>query len=98
MDSRRREFTEDIRSNLRSFIGEHCAVDIKRWRTHNASRTAPQQENGYDCGVFLCTYAECISRDELNFSFSQVHMPYFRQKISYELLVNRHRMVIRSAY
>ena len=24
---------------------------------------APQQTNGYDCGVFLCQYAESISRN-----------------------------------
>jgi sentrin-specific protease 1 len=34
----------------------------------------PQQDNGSDCGVFVCMYADCISR-QVPFRFSQVRHP-----------------------
>jgi len=48
----------------------------------------PHQKNGYDCGVFLCTYAEYLARG-VTFNFSQEHMLSFRQLIAYELTVKR---------
>lgn len=45
----------------------------------------PQQENGSDCGVFTCRFAEYISR-RMPFNFSQEHMPYFRRRMIYEIL------------
>lgn len=45
----------------------------------------PRQENGSDCGMFTCQYAECISRDA-PISFGQQHMPYFRKRVVYEIL------------
>ncbi|KAJ8677928.1 hypothetical protein QAD02_013715 [Eretmocerus hayati] len=45
----------------------------------------PRQTNGSDCGVFSCMFAEYIcSNRELN--FSQDNMPYFRNKMIYEIL------------
>lgn len=45
----------------------------------------PRQQNGSDCGMFTCQYAECISRDA-PISFGQQHMPYFRKRVVYEIL------------
>ena len=45
----------------------------------------PEQLNGCDCGVFMLKYAEYMSR-EAEFSFTQHHMPYFRQQIVYEII------------
>jgi len=44
----------------------------------------PYQENGQDCGVFVCTFAEYLSRN-MEFNFDQSHMPSFRQLILFEL-------------
>ncbi|KAF9392645.1 SUMO1 sentrin specific peptidase 1 [Podila verticillata] len=41
----------------------------------------PRQQNGYDCGVFTCTFIERKSRGMAKFDFSQQHMPLLRQKI-----------------
>jgi sentrin-specific protease 1 len=56
----------------------------------------PRQKNGHDCGVFLLVYALCVVRGVLRgdgggavFPFSQKDMPYFRRRISYELLTNK---------
>nr|CAD7460966.1 unnamed protein product [Timema tahoe] len=48
----------------------------------------PQQQNGSDCGVFTCIYAEYLSRNA-ELSFSQKDMPYFRQKMVYEILKSK---------
>jgi len=44
----------------------------------------PCQSNGEDCGVFVCTIAEYLSRDK-GFNFSQKNMTSFRNMIAYEL-------------
>ena len=44
----------------------------------------PEQRNGSDCGVFMCRFAECITRGgEIN--FDQLQMPYFRKRMLYEI-------------
>lgn len=47
-------------------------------------RECPRQMNGSDCGVFSCMFAEHETRNR-EISFSQEHMPYFRQKMIYEI-------------
>ncbi|CAL8128575.1 unnamed protein product [Orchesella dallaii] len=49
----------------------------------------PQQENGWDCGVFMLQYAEYLSRQQNSFDFSQENMRYFREKIMNEILEQR---------
>ena len=58
--------------------GEACQFKVKvRW-------DIPSQHNGVDCGVFLCAYAERISR-RAGFNFSQSDMALFRWKITWEI-------------
>lgn len=54
------------------------------WVTHDP-KNIPAQENGYDCGVFSCTFAEYLSRRE-EFDFEQSHMPYLRKRMVYEIV------------
>lgn len=44
----------------------------------------PRQMNGSDCGVFSCMNAEFVTRGSA-ITFSQQHMPYFRQKMVCEI-------------
>ena len=44
----------------------------------------PKQENGYDCGVFICEYAEYFCKNLL-MDFNNSHMQDFRKKIAYDL-------------
>lgn len=53
--------------------------------TLESPKNIPCQQNGYDCGVFACVFAEHRSRNA-DFIFSQKDMNYFRDKISYEIL------------
>ncbi|XP_078394207.1 sentrin-specific protease 1-like [Cetorhinus maximus] len=52
------------------------------------SREIPQQMNGSDCGMFTCKYADYISQDRA-IHFGQKHMPYFRQRMAWEILHQR---------
>lgn len=48
-------------------------------------KRSPQQENGVDCGVFMCVSAEFIARGKTP-RFKQADIAYFRLKIAAELL------------
>ena len=48
---------------------------------------APQQKNGYDCGVFVCTTAEYLARGQ-DLSFSQADMPNIRKRMVKEIKNN----------
>ncbi|KAF8971539.1 hypothetical protein BDZ97DRAFT_1753332 [Flammula alnicola] len=50
-----------------------------------APASTPQQENGYDCGVFTCQFMEALSRGEDFFNFSQKDMPYLRRRMIWEI-------------
>lgn len=53
------------------------------WRLSNVSEL-PLQENNWDCGVFLCVYAEYLARDAF-FNFNQSMMNTFRNTILLEI-------------
>ncbi|KAG9121272.1 Smt3-specific protease [Ceratobasidium sp. 392] len=57
--------------------------DFTGWEDY-FDENAPQQENGYDCGVFSCQYMESISRGA-DFNFSQANMTYLRQRMILEI-------------
>jgi len=58
--------------------------DFTGWQNYNPEDT-PQQENGYDCGVFTCQFLESLSRGEEGFHFSQRDMMYLRRRMIWEI-------------
>jgi len=60
--------------------------ETKLWKMHIP--TTPQQENGSDCGVFTCKFANFVAQDK-PFVFSQGHMPYFRKRMVLEIARNQ---------
>ncbi|NXN23093.1 SENP2 protease, partial [Nycticryphes semicollaris] len=61
-------------------------MDISEWSVHSMEpHEIPQQLNGSDCGVFVCKYADYVSRDR-PMNFMQAHMPYFRKKMAWEII------------
>lgn len=44
----------------------------------------PQQENGFDCGVFTSQFAECLSRRDGLLDFAQENITYFRKKVRWK--------------
>ncbi|XLR61160.1 ubiquitin-like-specific protease ESD4 [Arachis hypogaea] len=59
-------------------------LDVSSWEKEFVE-DLPEQENGYDCGVFMIKYADFYSRG-LGLCFNQEHMPYFRQRTAKEIL------------
>ncbi|NWT61105.1 SENP2 protease, partial [Erythrocercus mccallii] len=56
------------------------------WTLHNmGTKEIPLQNNGNDCGVFVCKFADFISRDK-PITFTPEHMPYFRRKMVWEII------------
>jgi sentrin-specific protease 1 len=80
---------EKVFMYLRSYINaEHMnkkkkPFDFTDWENW-APESTPQQENGFDCGVFTCQFLETLSRGE-SFSFSQKNMPYLRRRMIWEI-------------
>ena len=58
--------------------------DFTGWVDYVSDDT-PQQENGYDCGVFTCQFLETLSRGEERFAFSQANMHYIRRRMVWEI-------------
>jgi sentrin-specific protease 1 len=48
----------------------------------------PQQLNGYDCGVFTCMNAECLSNGRDSIDFTQKDIPEMRRKMLCQVLEN----------
>ncbi|XP_008179339.1 sentrin-specific protease 1-like [Acyrthosiphon pisum] len=61
-------------------LGESLPID--NWEKVQGEN--PYQENGIDCGVYVCIFAEYISRD-VAFNFDQDFMAGFRKLMAYEL-------------
>ncbi|CAH2078953.1 unnamed protein product [Thlaspi arvense] len=59
-------------------------IDVSSWDMEFVE-DIPQQQNGYDCGMFMLKYIDFFSRD-LGLCFSQEHMPYFRLRTAKEIL------------
>ncbi|XP_062355125.1 sentrin-specific protease 2 [Cinclus cinclus] len=61
-------------------------LTTSEWTLHSmGTEEIPQQNNGSDCGVFVCKFADFISRDK-PIIFTREHMPYFRRKMVWEII------------
>ncbi|CAL1696467.1 unnamed protein product [Somion occarium] len=58
--------------------------DFTGWEDYEME-DIPQQENGFDCGVFTCQFLESLSRGEERFPFRQRNMPYLRRRMIWEI-------------
>ncbi|XP_014609451.1 PREDICTED: sentrin-specific protease 1-like [Polistes canadensis] len=80
-------------SALRQYLEEESmdkkkrSFDTSDWKLISA-KNIPQQMNGSDCGVFSCMFAEYICANR-KITFTQEDMPYFRNKMAYEILQNK---------
>lgn len=59
-------------------------IDVTTWEQEFVTNL-PNQENGFDCGMFMIKYADFYSRD-IGLCFNQEHMPYFRLRTAKEIL------------
>eukprot|EP01134_Creolimax_fragrantissima_P006163 CFRG6163T1 len=76
---------------LRNYIQDESmdkkkvAYSFEKWQDYTPTKHTPQQGNCSDCGVFMCQFSEYRARGK-DFNFSQADMPYFRQRMVYEIL------------
>lgn len=73
---------------LQDYLAAESVDKLKRplegeWKQKNC-KDQPKQQNKFDCGVFVCMYAEYIARKK-ELDFHQRDMPYFRMKMVKEI-------------
>lgn len=59
--------------------------DVTDWILVDREPNVPQQRNSVDCGVFTTVCADFVS-DDLPLDYSQENMPFFRRKITADIL------------
>jgi len=66
---------------------EQCAFTktVQEWECVDHRGEYPQQDNGYDCGVFSSKCADWIS-DDLFPDYGQQNMEYFRRRMQLEII------------
>lgn len=86
MNVDRREVFEKLRQylDLEHRNKKRKPFDFSDWNDYDPEYT-PQQENGYDCGVFTCQFMESLSRGEEFFNFTQRDMAYLRKRMIWEI-------------
>jgi len=55
------------------------------WKLIPCQADCPQQENGFDCGVFTCAFADFLS-SEKELTFGQSHVTELRQRIALSII------------
>lgn len=81
---------QECLDHLREYVEEEykdkkkSVYDTSGWSDY-MPKNVPNQENGYDCGVFTCMFMEFSSVEE-PFAFRQKHMKYMRQRIAHEIM------------
>ena len=67
-------------------IARKQKVNWKKWSYKpTEEQLGPLQKNGVDCGVFICQFAEHLSR-RAPLDFTQAGMRIYRKRMLYELL------------
>ncbi|CAH2049719.1 unnamed protein product [Thlaspi arvense] len=89
LDSLRGVDAQVLRALARYFVDEvkdksGVDIDVSSWKVEYVE-DLPEQENRWDCGMFMIKYADFYSRD-VGLCFNQEHMPYFRRRTVKEIL------------
>jgi sentrin-specific protease 1 len=68
--------------------GGQLAIDVSEWTSVSPGRSVPQQTNLHDCGVYVCYYAERLTRgfDAMDFSASDARN--LRDRVAFDLISN----------
>ena len=69
---------------IRAHFAEVFDQSIKKWDIE-VVKDIPKQNNGVDCGVFVCQYAKCLANGS-EFNFQQSDIPEIRKQMKRQLL------------
>jgi Ulp1 family protease len=65
---------------------QHEGASLQGWSVSlDAVSDLPMQTNNFDCGVFVCMYADYLS-ENLPFTFTKRDLPFFRLRLIWTLL------------
>ena len=67
---------------------KNVVLDESSWKLIDSGEhhvPVPEQNNFFDCGVFVCVAADFI-QDDLPLTYSQENIPFFRQKIAADII------------
>ncbi|CAH1760258.1 2143_t:CDS:10 [Entrophospora sp. SA101] len=87
------KYKEDVRlviNNIKEYLKyewadkKHTSRKFDMFQSNLSFMGVPQQKNSYDCGIFALLFIEHYSR-RAPLLFNQLHIPYFRKKIIYEI-------------
>ena len=82
----------EILNKIRDFYQRHYLKQYEVPLPHEwqfvYAKSIPLQKNGYDCGVFVCKFAELFLRESNYYSFLSRDCDFFRKKITYSLLLD----------
>lgn len=62
--------------------------DVHEWRLVPCTADTPQQQNLVDCGVFVCMFADFVTKD-CPLLFGQQHIDKCRDRIALSILQGR---------
>ena len=62
--------------------------EMEKWK-FCAIASCPQQDNGFDCGVFVCAFSLCLTHGVHENTFTQEDMPFFREHIALSIQEGR---------
>lgn len=80
---------KEIFQALRDYVSQEASdVNLEEWSEYYPRRLSPQQSNGYDCGVFACETARCVSQS-VPLIFGQSDMQSIRMQMAAEILRGR---------
>ena len=63
-------------------------IEINDWKLINAGKNIPQQNNGYDCGMYVLLYSDYIA-DNLPLSYGEEEVRESRNKIAQFIINNK---------
>ena len=62
-----------------------CLPDLEKWKLVQTQPETPRQNNGYDCGIFACFFADFLSID-LPLTFDQSHIDRIRERVALSIM------------
>ena len=65
--------------NVHTFLNEN-------YLTHSLATDCPMQQNGYDCGLFMCLFTRFIVDGLFKFTFDQNDINQFRLHVKNEII------------
>ena len=69
----------------KKFPGDPVAKSVPSWEEVPTVEGTPQQNNGVDCGVFTCYFANYVSAEE-KMDFSARDIPLLRRRLTLDIL------------